>query len=49
MSDLYDTDFLRWTEHQVDLLRRKAAGEAVNDATPSRSLAPREHVVRPHP
>ena len=24
MSDLYDTDFLRWTEQQVQLLRRRA-------------------------
>ena len=27
MSDLYDTDFLQWTERQTDLLRRMAAGE----------------------
>ena len=32
MSDLYDTDFLQWTERQTDLLRRRAAGELVNDA-----------------
>ena len=32
MSDLYDTDFLLWSERQADLLRRRAAGELVNDA-----------------
>jgi hypothetical protein len=31
MSD-YDTDILTWSEHQADLLRRRAAGEIVNDA-----------------
>jgi hypothetical protein len=31
MSD-YDTDFLTWTEHQAELLRRRAAGELVNEA-----------------
>src|SRR3954453_11513335 len=31
MSDLYDTDILSWSERQVDLLRRVAAGERVND------------------
>jgi hypothetical protein len=31
MSD-YDTDILLWSEHQADLLRRRAAGEIVNDA-----------------
>jgi Domain of unknown function DUF29 len=30
MSD-YDTDFMRWTERQTDLLRRRAAGELPND------------------
>lgn len=30
MSD-YDTDILAWSEHQVELLRRHAAGERVND------------------
>lgn len=32
MSDLYDTDILEWSERQVALLRRRAAGELVNDA-----------------
>jgi hypothetical protein len=32
MSDLYDDDILRWSEHQASLLRRRAAGELVNDA-----------------
>lgn len=31
MSD-YDTDILLWSERQGDLLRRRAAGELVNDA-----------------
>jgi hypothetical protein len=31
MSD-YDTDILTWSEHQAELLRRRAAGELVNDA-----------------
>jgi hypothetical protein len=31
MSD-YDTDILNWSEHQADLLRRRAAGELVNEA-----------------
>jgi hypothetical protein len=30
MSD-YDTDILVWSEHQAALLRRRAAGELVND------------------
>jgi len=32
MSDLYDEDFTLWTEQQASLLRRRAAGELVNDA-----------------
>jgi hypothetical protein len=32
MSDLYDEDFTLWTEQQALLLRRRAAGELVNDA-----------------
>src|SRR4051794_25797339 len=32
MSDLYDTDIALWSELQADLLRRRAAGELVNDA-----------------
>lgn len=32
MSDLYDGDILVWSEHQAELLRRRAAGELVNDA-----------------
>ena len=32
MSDLYDTDILIWSECQAALLRRRAAGELVNDA-----------------
>ena len=31
MSDLYDTDFVLWTDQQADALRRFAAGERVND------------------
>ena len=31
MSDLYDTDFQRWTEQQTKLLRQRAAGHLVND------------------
>lgn len=32
MSDLYNEDFTLWTEQQAALLRRRAAGELVNDA-----------------
>ena len=32
MSHLYDTDLLRWSEHQSALLRRRAAGQLINDA-----------------
>jgi len=32
MSDLYDDDILLWSERQADLLRRRAAGELVNEA-----------------
>jgi hypothetical protein len=28
----YDADILIWSEHQAELLRRRAAGELVNDA-----------------
>jgi hypothetical protein len=31
MSD-YETDILTWSEHQAELLRRRAAGELVNEA-----------------
>jgi hypothetical protein len=31
MSDLYDSDVVEWSERQADLLRRVAAGEAVNE------------------
>jgi Domain of unknown function DUF29 len=31
VSDLYDADVLLWSEQQADLLRRRAAGELVND------------------
>jgi hypothetical protein len=31
VSDLYDADFVLWSERQADLLRRMAAGERVND------------------
>jgi len=31
MSD-YDADILVWSEHQAELLRRRAAGELVNEA-----------------
>ena len=32
MSHLYDTDDLLWSEQQAGLLRRRAAGELVNEA-----------------
>src|SRR5689334_10442324 len=32
MSNLYDTDAALWSEHQAALLRRRAAGQLVNDA-----------------
>jgi hypothetical protein len=32
MGSPYDTDILLWSEQQADLLRRRAAGEPVNDA-----------------
>ena len=32
MTDLYDTDILQWSDHQAALLRRRAAGELVNEA-----------------
>ena len=32
MSDLYEDDILLWAERQAELLRRRAAGELVNDA-----------------
>jgi hypothetical protein len=31
MSDLYDNDILSWSEKQAELLRRRAAGERVNE------------------
>ena len=32
MSGLHDDDIVLWSERQGDLLRRRAAGELVNDA-----------------
>jgi len=32
MADLYEGDILLWSERQADLLRRRAAGELVNEA-----------------
>jgi hypothetical protein len=32
MSDLYEDDIVLWSERQGSLLRRRAAGELVNDA-----------------
>jgi hypothetical protein len=32
MSDLYDDDIVLWSERQAELLRRRAAGELVNEA-----------------
>ncbi len=32
MPDLYETDILLWSERQGELLRRRAAGELVNEA-----------------
>jgi hypothetical protein len=32
MSDLYDIDVVTWSERQAALLRRRAAGELVNEA-----------------
>ena len=31
-DDIYDNDILLWSEHQAWLLRRRAAGELINDA-----------------
>jgi hypothetical protein len=31
VSELYDADFVLWSEQQADLLRRMARGEKVND------------------
>ena len=31
MSDLYEDDILLWAERQAELLRRRAAGELVNE------------------
>jgi hypothetical protein len=32
MSDLYETDIVAWSEQQAELLRRRAAGDLVNEA-----------------
>ena len=32
MGELYDEDIVLWSERQGELLRRRAAGELVNDA-----------------
>jgi hypothetical protein len=32
MSELYDDDIVLWSERQAELLRRRAAGELVNEA-----------------
>ena len=32
MSELYDTDIVTWADVQAELLRRRAAGELVNEA-----------------
>jgi Domain of unknown function DUF29 len=32
VSNLYDADILEWSERQAELLRRRAAGDLVNDA-----------------
>jgi hypothetical protein len=32
MSDLYDDDIVLWSERQAALLRRRAAGELINEA-----------------
>src|ERR1700759_4014152 len=32
MSELYDQDVFEWSQHQAALLRRRAAGELVNEA-----------------
>lgn len=32
MGELYDTDVFEWSQHQAALLRRRAAGELVNEA-----------------
>lgn len=31
MSSLYDDDILLWSEHQAELLHRRAAGEPINE------------------
>jgi Domain of unknown function DUF29 len=41
MSD-YDTDLLTWSERQAALLRRRVAGELVNDAAIDWSNVPEE-------
>ena len=33
-SNLYDADVFEWSQHQAVLLRRRAAGELVNEAEP---------------
>ncbi len=33
MGDLYEDDIVLWSERQAELLRRRAAGELVNDAS----------------
>ncbi|GAC1600367.1 MAG: hypothetical protein NVS3B2_02510 [Ramlibacter sp.] len=32
MGELYDADVFEWSQHQATLLRRRAAGELVNEA-----------------
>jgi hypothetical protein len=32
MNDLYDADILEWSEQQANLLRRRAAGELINES-----------------
>jgi hypothetical protein len=32
MNDLYDLDLYEWSQHQAALLRRRAAGELINEA-----------------
>src|SRR5437660_11691062 len=32
MGELYDSDVFEWSQHQAGLLRRRAAGELINEA-----------------
>jgi len=42
MSGLYDDDIVLWSQRQGSLLRRRAAGERVNDAEVDCRTSPRK-------